>query len=172
MNIRKPVKDLVDLKLTIWYESRKPIIKEAINNYPPGYYTFSGNGEEYLLVGWSEPTKKEEVVQVFLEREIEEGTERLRVDPKYISVADFTEIAEASTEENPEEIVSIGITTYKDFRYILGRLANEKVQYLKEVDGTTNRVFEGMDGCHTQLTSMGVPKEDFDKFIYTIVHER
>ena len=162
MNVRKPVKDLIDLKLTIWYETRKPIIKEAINMYPPGYYIFSGNGEEYLLVGWSEPTKKEEVVQVFLEREIEEGTERLRVDPKYIS----TEDSLVGSEE-----VKLVNTDYKPFNYILGRNVNDKIQYLKEADSTTNRVFEGIEACHIQLTSMGVLKEDFDKFIYTIVHE-
>lgn len=133
MNERKPVKSLFDLKLTTWFVTRKPIVQEAICKYPPGYYIYTGNAEVYRLIGWSEPEEKlgETVVHIFLEREIEGGTERIRIHPNYITMADT--VIEADQQVTQE--FTTPIETVTNFEsvitgYNVGKEINGEIKYL------------------------------------------
>lgn len=160
MITRTPVKSLVDLKMTHWYLSREPIIKDAINKYPPGYYIYNGNGETYRLIGWSNPEEKrgESEVYVYLERDVIAGTERLRIHPNYITPEE--EILEISQAQEVHPVpVLIGYNVGKE---IIG-----EVKFLTDPSTNLKRLFESVDSAEGFLLAHNMATgEDLQDFIY------
>ena len=168
MNTRTPVKSLIDLKMTHWYLSRKPVIQEAINRYPPGYYIFSANGEVYKLTGWSNPEEKrgELDVYIYLEREIHEGTERLRVHPQYVSpeedIVQVEEVQDTIPIQDAEYVPAPPIVT----GYNVGKSINGEIKYL--VDSGERRLFANVSLAKSFLldNSFASTEEELNSFVY------
>lgn len=163
MNERKPVKSLMDLKMTNWYMSRPPMIQEAICKYPPGYYVYSENGETYKLIGWSNPEEdKEEIeVHVYLERDIRGGTERLRIHPNYMSPEEELIELNRLQEELPPHINNIVMG------YNVGRSINGEMKYLNDPSTNTRRCFSDVVSAQNFLLISSIATaEQLHKFIY------
>jgi len=168
MNERKPVKSLFDLKLTTWFVTRKPIVQEAICKYPPGYYIYSVNNLLYRLIGWSEPeeSKGESVVQIFLEREIEGGTERIRIHPDFIFPA-ADEVEEVETIEEIETVTNFEPVLVG---YNIGKEIGGEIKYLS-FEGQ-RRVFYTIEDAKDFLGDNGhvINVEQLEEFIYSPVY--
>jgi len=169
MSERTPVKSLFDLKMTSWYLSRKPIIQEAINNYPPGYYIFSGNSETYKLIGWSEPEEKkgETDVHVYLERDRREGTERLRIHPQYMipeeDIVEIEQIQEVHLEPAPTITGPIG--------YNVGRSIDGNIRFLMLPNTGDRRLFTSISSAQDFLLQSNMATEEqLTDFIYEPVY--
>jgi hypothetical protein len=162
MNERIPIKQLFELKMTNWYISRTPMIQEAICRNPPGYYVYSGNGEIYRLIGWSDPqeSKGETCVFIYLEREIVGGTERLRVAPGFISpeeeLIELNQIQEEVIQADNR--LSIG--------YNIGKLINGEVKYLQD-EQSQSRFFTSIEQAKSFLLGHAMTTEEqLSDFIY------
>lgn len=174
MNTRTPVKSLIDLKMTHWYLSRKPVIQEAINRYPPGYYIFSANGEVYKLTGWSNPEEKrgELDVYIYLEREIHEGTERLRVHPQYVSPEEDTvEVEEIQEVTSVQEVdfEAAPMVIAEPIGYNIGKRIGQEIKFL--VDSGERRFFTSIMQAQGFMLAHNVStEEELEDFVYEPVY--
>lgn len=142
-----------EMRMTDFYNSKSAEVKKAIEETPPGYYNFIGDGEKYRCIGWADPDETGEC-KVFVEREIEEGTIRVMCYPRFL-----THFIEAPTRLPIVNIIP-------ESKVLLGRVVEDVTQYLKDSEGN-NRIFEGIDaailflreeaGCqdmsHNEITS-------------------
>ena len=171
MNERKPVKSLFDLKLTTWFVTRKPIIQEAICKYPPGYYIYKVTSVLYRLIGWSEPDEKlgETEVYIFLEREIEGGTERIRIHPDYIAPEEQTN-EEQTIIEAVEEVETVTNFEPVLVGYNIGKEFSGEIKYLS-FEGQ-RRIFYTVEDSKNFLMDNGYATntDQLEEFVYSPVY--
>ncbi len=163
---RIPVKSLVDLKMTHWYLSRRPVIQQAINNYPPGYYIFSGNGEVYRLTGWSDPEEKrgETEVHVYLEREILGGTERLRISPIFMSPEEeILELARVQEDSN----TYLSNNTPRLIGYNVGKNIEGNTRFLTDSSTGERRFFTSIQEAEGFILAHNIAtEEELSTFVF------